>query len=453
MDASAFPACSRGRWLTLLALIFVPALAASESLSLREIWALGLGGNPELVAAGRDAEASEFGLRRARADYAPSLSLFSRATRYSAPHRIRIPAGVIDQDPRDFDIGTEWAYQLTVVATQDVSTGGATRARVAMAEGELAAGRGARDAAREDLLLDLTRAVFEVERARSVVDVALEEKRQAEGHVGKAVSFLENHLVTRLDVLEAQGRLADVERKLLSSFSAAEVARARLNRLLGRPLESALTLADATVFDRPIPPLAECRRTALERRPALASARGAAVKARGQEEVARSQSRPRLSLFGSWTLGADPTFLTSDTSFWNVGATVTWSLFDAGRRRADVGRAAATKESAAARLRGAEEEVALEVLTAHRSAEEKDGLLRSLEVSVEAVRERLRLARERYAEGLGRGLDVLDAQTAWARTETELRTARLEVQLGRARLLHAMGVLSSALSSPPTPAR
>lgn len=421
--------------------------AADDRLSLEEIWALGLKQSPEWVAAGHDLEGTRFGLDRARAERGPGLSLLSRVTTYSAPHRIKIPAGVIDDAPREFDVGTTETYQVSLAATQDLYTGGATTARIAIALAESAAGTGRREAVREDLVLALTRAAFDVRRAAKALSVATEERVQAEAHLDAARELLANRLGTRLDVLGAEVRLAEVERRILSVRRSAGLARAKLNLLLGRPLDSPLDLGDAFPFVSARPPLEECRRVALASRPEIAQSRGNAGRSRSQLDLARSLYRPRLFLFGTFTQGYDPTYLTADSRFWSAGATLTWNLWDSGRRAAEFGRASATTLSAEMRVRIMEDEVALQVLAAWTEAEEKEAALLLLEPSREAAREGLRLATERFAEGMGRGTEVFDAQTLWARTETGYQEARLDIQVARAQLLHAMGVLSSSLDT------
>lgn len=439
-----------GALLALAAGVFVASFAvraADDRLSLEEIWALGLKQSPEWVAAGHDLEGTRFGLDRARAERGPGLSLLSRVTSYSAPHRIRIPAGVIDDAPREFDVGTSGTYQVSMAATQDLYTGGATTARIAIAGAESEAGTARQAAVREDLVLALTRAAFDVRQAAKAVSVATEERAQAEAHRAAAQELLANHLGTRLDVLGAEVRLSEVERRLLSVRRSTGLARAKLNLLLGRPLDSPVDLDDAFPFGSARPPLEECRRLALASRPEIAQARGNAGRSRGQLDLARSLYRPKLSLFGTFTQGSDPAYLTTDSSFWSAGVTLTWNLWDSGRRAAERGRASATASSAETRVRVLEDDVALQVQAAWTDAEVKEAALLLLESSREAAREGLRLATERFSEGLGRGIEVLDAQTLWARTETGFEEARLDIQMARAQLLHAMGVLSSSLEA------
>jgi outer membrane protein TolC len=122
-----------------------------------------------------------------------------------------------------------------------------------------------------------------------------------------------------------------------------------------------------------------------------------------------------------------------DTS-WDLGVSVTWSLWDNGRARAD--RAVALAQADALAHRQREFESRLDVEVAQRLLDLESGRA-AVEASSEAVAAAVevhRVMRERYDAGVATSTEVLDAHVAW-----------LDASLERTRLLAALRVAESRL--------
>jgi NodT family efflux transporter outer membrane factor (OMF) lipoprotein len=161
--------------------------------------------------------------------------------------------------------------------------------------------------------------------------------------------------------------------------------------------------------------------------------------------AAHSVGVARTAFFPSLTLGGQGGFQTSDLArfiespniVWAVGSTLTATLFDGGRRKADIARAEAVLDEAGARYRGV-------VLSAFQQVEDQLALLSRFSEAaadersaVQASQRALALATNRYRDGAASYLDVVTAQTASLqarRNELDLTTRqrRATVQLVRA---------------------
>jgi len=163
------------------------------------------------------------------------------------------------------------------------------------------------------------------------------------------------------------------------------------------------------------PPLADfgLPSTLLERRPDVAAAERRVAAANAQIGVARAAYFPVFSLAAAAGLDSShvSTWLTAPSRAWSVGPQGVFTLFDAGRHRAENARARAQYDEQVADYRNT-------VLTAYQQVEDNLAALRRLEeesstqsAAVTATAKALEQARFRYKAGLVTYLEVATTET------------------------------------------
>jgi len=166
----------------------------------------------------------------------------------------------------------------------------------------------------------------------------------------------------------------------------------------------------------------------LERRPDVAGAERRAAAANANIGIARAAYFPLISLSASGGVesAAMSTLFNGPSGFWNIGASVVQTVFDAGRRRAASDQAYAAYDQSAAAYRQT-------VLTAFQEVEDNLAAQRILEDegktqegAVAAAQKLLNQSMTRYTGGVTTYLEVLTSQS------TALSDERVAVQiLGR----------------------
>jgi NodT family efflux transporter outer membrane factor (OMF) lipoprotein len=151
----------------------------------------------------------------------------------------------------------------------------------------------------------------------------------------------------------------------------------------------------------------------LERRPDIAAAERRAASANALIGVAKSAYYPTLTLGASGGMDSAlaSQLLSPASTAWNAGPSINETIFDAGRRKAQVDYARAQREQAAALYRE-------QVLSAFRDVEDQLAALRVLEDeatvtarAVDAAKKSTALSTLRYKRGLAAYLEVLTNQT------------------------------------------
>jgi NodT family efflux transporter outer membrane factor (OMF) lipoprotein len=179
----------------------------------------------------------------------------------------------------------------------------------------------------------------------------------------------------------------------------------------------------------------------LERRPDLAAAERQAASANEQIGIARAAFFPDLmiSATGGLQAGSIVNWFTWPSRFWAVGPQMVETLFDAGRRRAQVQLSEAAYDAAIANYRQT-------ALTAFQEVEDNLAALRVLEQeqakqheATVAAENSLQLALNRYKGGLVTYLEVITAQSIALtnqRTEVDLLRRRMDASV---QLIKAVG--------------
>jgi outer membrane protein TolC len=254
-------------------------------------------------------------------------------------------------------------------------------------------------------------------------------ERVVRAYVEREVALPGDHLAVRTERARAdQGML------VLRNQEA--TLKERINLLMGRDLATPFTVT--TGF--PTPPDADAAAAVERAMAARPAVREASINVERATQDLRLTERKRLP-----DVGVAFTFV----RLFNVevipqtvaaaGLLVSWEPFDWGRRRLERTGKARTLEQARLGLTEARALVTLDVNAKFRKLRETQGALHVSELSRETAAERLRVATERYRVETALLKDVLEAQTAMARTTQEYHQALGAFWTARADLDEAIG--------------
>ncbi|MBP7779873.1 MAG: TolC family protein [Acidobacteria bacterium] len=245
-------------------------------------------------------------------------------------------------------------------------------------------------------------------------------------------------VVTEADVLRIQVFLAGAREQQIRNAGDGTIARARLNQLLGAPLDSAFTLDDTPAPEA----LAETALPALE---ATAVAERADLKlsllneqlAGAAVDAARAAFLPAVYAQGGWE--ANGGAFGSRASSWMAGAVARVNLF---RGFADQARLAEARHAASLSTierEKAETATRLDVRMAVARLEAARAAEAVCRAAIAQARESHRIVRDRYEGGLADVAALLGAAEALQRAEAGSAAARVDVAVAAATLSRALG--------------
>lgn len=299
-------------------------------------------------------------------------------------------------------------------------------------------------AARADLTLEITRAFWALVTAGETERVLDRSLQSIDAHVRDLRNRLEQGLIPPNDVLTAEAQQSRERLLAIEATNTRAIAEADLRRLLGAPDDEPLLPAAALELGpaagEPLPALFDRarqrrpERRALEERQAVQRARIDAASAGRLPQVAfdggYDYARPNPRIFPRADQWQDS---------WDVSVNFTWTLWDAGRTRADRAEAEAGARVAAARLADFDRSVRFEIRQRQLEVESSRAAIAASEDGLRAATEARRVVGERFAAGVATSTDVLDAETDLLQAELARTRALANARLADARLLRAVG--------------
>jgi NodT family efflux transporter outer membrane factor (OMF) lipoprotein len=249
----------------------------------------------------------------------------------------------------------------------------------------------------------------------------------------EALQLTENRfhggLASQSDVAQAQTQLETTEAQDIDLGVLRAQYEHAIATLIGQPASTFSLPVTVPGWSVPAIP-AGLPSELLQRRPDIAAAERRVAAANAQIGVAQSAFFPDLTLSGAVGLESSMfnKLLTGPSLFWALGPLLAETVFDGGRRQAEVARARAQYEAGVATYRET-------VLSAFQEVEDDLASLRILEQetgkqdqATRSAETSLQLAMNRYQTGIVGYLDVVAAQTV------ALNNQRGQVDLSRRRV-------------------
>jgi outer membrane protein TolC len=265
-----------------------------------------------------------------------------------------------------------------------------------------------------------------------------------EAHLKDARNRQDLGLAASNETLAVTVEREQAELARLQSENGAQAAMANLLRLVGLPPGTAVDLDPAPLASASSPGESEelVKRAALGR-PELEALRARIRSLEATREVARSASRPQAGLEAAWDY-ANPNlrFVPWEAEFrstWSVGVGVSWKVLDGGRASASAAQAQAQADALRAQLSDLESRIRLDVTTRRLDLDNALAGKVVAQRGIEAGRDGLRVARDRYKEGVLSSSELLDAETRLLRAELEASLTEARIQIAMANLTRAVG--------------
>jgi outer membrane protein len=353
---------------------------------------------------------------------------------------------------QQFIMGTNYTFQHSLDLTLPIFTGGSrffnikTQNSLRKSLSEELKGE------QEETVLEALQAYFGIILADSLVNSAREAVEVAEANLRQVEFFYNEGTATQLDLLRARAQYYSV----LPGFENAEsnklLSQQRLKMLLDMPLEDSLVVTDSLSQKDFLSTLKEAdlieyKNISLESRSELKALNYRLDAVSQGENLALSQFAPVLAVSGSLQYQA---FSDNARISWNdytrskaISLSLTWPLFDGGRRIIDYQLAKIRTDQTELLLRQSRTGITLEVEQNFYRFNETVKTLRSLEEAMKQSRESLRLSNLLYAEGMSTQLEVLNAQLLYNNSLAQYLQGIYNYNINQLTLLRSIGKLNT----------
>ncbi len=404
--------------------------------------------NPDLVSAAEQIAAADASLGRARADFYPRLGVSEQYGVSNNPvtaFTFQLSQAQLNlmqnfnRPPTTDDFHTQFRLQ------QNVFSGQRRWHAVHAAEAQSAAATLNLAALQNTLVFQVAEAYYRLLQARNLVAVRREAVAQVQQHLEIVETRFRNDTAVKSDVLTVEVRLAEEREGLITAQNQLELAWAVLENVIGA------SLGDPGVPESiPLAPWSE-RVENLEAALAAAAGERAEIGALASQReaaaedvlVAEAAKRPTVDAVADYDIFTGD-FQRGNDSFF-VGVICQLNLFDGGRTRTDVARAAAKLRELQARERRLMLDIELDVRRAYLQLEDARERLKVAEQAIEQARESLREVEVRYRGQSATITQLIDGQVALSNARVRRTNARADLEIAAAALERAVGRLTNVV--------
>jgi outer membrane protein len=416
-----------------------PVLTANTVLTLAEAIDLALKNNPRIRSVGKDVETEMYNLRAAKAERMPRVDLTSGVTRYRYPTPLT-PIVIKSPSALGLDIPRfeQTIYDAGAVLRLPLYRGGRLQRNVAIAELRKAIAEDNLRFGKEDLTYNVASVYYKVLQLEQLWATSDATVKQLEAHRRDVETLYRVGSVAYLDLIKTDVELGHTIQNRLQVENNLESAYELLRTLIGSENADWRPVLTAPVAEEPVcSAVNDCRQIARNNRADLKAMQKRLRIGDERVKIAQGKRYPDVSLAGEYVDRSGTDFAYKEN--WDVSVRMTIPLFDGGIISAEVAR----ETNELAKLK--EEGRALN-LTIEKEAKEAFldlGNARSrmtvAEATVLSAKENVRVENLKYQAGSATNTDVIDAQTALLRAETDLCQARFDRETAVAALKRAVG--------------
>jgi TolC family type I secretion outer membrane protein len=402
-----------------------PALPPGQVLTLPAAVALALEVQPTIRQARFDQSAADARIPQARSAYYPTLDWVSAASRGST----------FSQTLNRAITGNQISTALQ--ANQIIYDFGKTGALVDEAKARLRQADSEVERIREVTVFNVKQAYYQLLQARRLVKVADDTFARAELNLRSARGFFDVGTKPKSDVTRAEVEVANARVNQIRARNLVQFNQVALANAIGLEATAVFDIEDVLNFEpAPLDPEA-LRAEALANRPELAQAKARVDAALAQVAGAKARFLPTLSANGAYGFNTpdDPPLHEQ----WEIGAQLSWNLFEGFFSVARLDETRALVESARANYDSLDLQVRLDVEQAYIAVVNAAETIAANQKALESAQENLRLAQGRYDAGVGTILDLTDAQLALTTAEADQVRALTDHKVGLAQLDRVVG--------------
>lgn len=407
--------------------------------TLRDVINNALTNNPRIRIAGKEVETEIYNIRAAKAERMPKVDFTSGVAHYRYPTPLT-PVVIESLSPGGIDIPRfeRTIYDGGATLRLPLYRGGRLQRSVAIAELRKEVAEDNLRFGKEDLIYNVTSVyhkVLQLQR-REATNRAM--VTQLEAHRRDVEALYRVGSAPYLDLVKTDVELAHAIQNRLQAENDLDGAYELLRILVGEENIHWRPVLDIPSSDKPVcSAITECRKAAQKGRADLAALRKRLQIGEQRVKMAQGRHYPDVSLSGGYfdRSGTDLEYREN----WDIGVRLVVPVFDGGLIQAEVARERNELAKLKDEKRGLELTIEKEVKDAFLAVENGRAKIAVAETAIVSARENLRVEDLKYRVGASTNTDVIDAQTAMHRAETDLWQARFDCDTAIAALRRAVG--------------
>lgn len=255
-------------------------------------------------------------------------------------------------------------------------------------------------------------------------------------------------IVTNLDVVRAQTRLAQHKAREQEGIQVVNTAYLNLKRVTGLPLDSDLRLSDSLkYFDEKALAVADAIDTAIKDRVEMSIADSKVKYAQYQLSQANRERLPKVDLYGDWGQSAVEPYKNAHNAA-QISVNLSMPIFEGGQIEGEIQQQRSQKAQAQTLRDDMQTQVQEDVRLALQTLSTTTEQVKAAGEALRYATQELGLAKDQYTNGIGNNIAVVDAQTTLEDSRQSYVTALAQYHMARVNYYSALGKTESYHLSP-----
>jgi outer membrane protein TolC len=289
-----------------------------------------------------------------------------------------------------------------------------------------------------EIALKVRQLYFGVLIAQLKLEAANDEVNASEVKNQESEDAVANGRALDLAALESRAAVLDAKHNALTLTLQIHDLTLSLDDLVGLPLSSRLQLdPDTSAVALAIPTREECIRIAREQSPAIRTAQQAVLKAKAGLGAAKDAYIPDVTGLARYSYQSGIPLLVHN--FGTFGLSLSYELFDGGRRNAEIKDGRTLLSQAQVNLDNVEDEVTVEVESAYDKVEQLQSMVQVAEEVLNVRTEAARLADRQFEQNAALTSARFEAHAKAASAKASLLDSALGLSLSQGDLKRAIG--------------
>ncbi|HEY9167492.1 MAG TPA: TolC family protein [Candidatus Kryptonia bacterium] len=416
-------------------------------LTLDKAVAIALEKNRDVLIADQERYKADAQVAEARSGAFPHLSVSAQYMRNINLPVIFLPANSPPFNPTSstisFAIGSNNSYQTGATLTQALFS---RQIGVALdiASNYKDFSEASFDEAKQSVVLQVKKAFYGVLLMQKLVEANKQGLDVVKANYQNVQALYNHGNAAEFDLLRAEVQVANTEPAVISAENNLLLSVNGLKSLLSLPLDSNVVIeGDFTFAEVPQQVLDEGEREAVTTNPMLQELSFQEAMLDENVSVEQAAYFPSVFAFGSYQFQSqDNTFQFSNylwAKIFNVGVTVSWSIFDGLATPARVEQARVELKKIRYTKLKAQEGLAIQIQSARLKMDESKRRIEGQEKNIEQAKKAVSIAQTRFKSGVGTQLELLDTQVAMTLAETNYAQAIYDYLVAKADWDFAIG--------------
>ncbi len=431
-------------WVVLLIVLVVPAGATAEDtikkgelLTLQRCVEIAAQIQPNILAAQYTVDVNWNRVGEAQSAYYPQLGASAGYNRIKPVSFGTTSGAVVSTAVEGASRNSFNEYTGSVSLSQLIYDFGKTGSQVSISKLNLDSARADLGTAFEQTAFNVKQAYYGLLQSQRNREVAVDTVKQNEQHLAQARGFYEVGTKPKYDVTTAEVNLSNAKLTLIKAETALRVSKVTLDNAMGVTNAPEYGIEDNLAFERYAITIDEALEKAYRDRPDLQSLVAKRKAAEKNIDLQMTGFYPVLSGSAAYNVGGQDFPLGNG---WNVGAAITFPIFNGFLTKKQVQEARANLNVFRANEEFLKQSILLDVQQSYLSLKDAEQSIETAELTVRQATENRDIATGRYAAGVGNPIEVTDAEVTLTNAKTAYIQALYNYKIAKASLERAMGI-------------